>query len=49
MDLDLGVLAREGGQDGCEEGVHPAGTAGPVAVVKVDSAALQDEGSDAVL
>ena len=48
-DFDAGVGGGEGAEVGAEEVVHAAAAAGPVAVVEVEAAALEDEGSDAVL
>lgn len=48
-DFDLWVFPGEGGEVGADEGVHAARGAGPVAVVKVEAFALEDEGTDAIL
>lgn len=48
-ELDLGVALRENGKRRLDEGVHAFRAAPPVAVVKVEAFALEDEGADAVL
>jgi hypothetical protein len=49
VDLDLRVVAREGGQRSFYERVHAARGTPPVAVVEADGFAGQDEGPDAIL
>jgi hypothetical protein len=49
VDLDLRVVAREGGQRGFYERVHAARGSPPVAVVEADGLAGQDKGPDAIL